>query len=24
VHDVKANRDALDVAWAIMQQNDGS
>ena len=24
VHDAKANRDALDVAWAIMQQNDGS
>jgi len=24
VHDVKANRDALDVAWAIMQQTNGS
>ena len=24
VHDVKANRDALDVAWAIMQQTHGS
>jgi len=23
VHDVKSNRDALDVAWAIMQQADG-
>jgi len=24
VHDVKVNRDALDVAWAIMQQTHGS
>ena len=24
VHDVKANRDALDVAWAILQQTRGS
>lgn len=24
VHDVKANRDALDVVWAIMQQTHGS
>ena len=24
VHDVKANRDALDVAWAILQQTHGS
>jgi dihydropteroate synthase len=24
VHDVKPNRDALDVAWAIMQQTHGS
>ncbi len=23
VHDVKPNRDALDVAWAIMQQTNG-